>query len=205
MTFGVQEVLIATGAILMTWVFNNVKLREGVTDWFVSKLGMNSYKITNHNVKTTLKSIKLEASQTDFDNELKTKLYHFYINNVIDNMTDLVDEIFLFEKKMSLEESKNKIKDLMYDKLFKIDAIMDKSVLMPTVLQNKFDKCKNYLNLQQKYAIENSLSAVNKKLLLIQVCDAIENNSRWFLFYTTEMFENFNGAFKDLKNEDIFK
>ena len=46
---------------------------------------------------------------------------------------------------------------------------------------------------------------MTKKILLIQVLDAIETNSRWFLFYNTEMFDNFNGHFDSLTRKDVFK
>jgi hypothetical protein len=75
MTLSLEQVLIAVGAILMTWIFNNTKLREGITDWFVSRLGIDSYNINNHNVKVSLKSIKFEAKLNEFDNPLKTRNY----------------------------------------------------------------------------------------------------------------------------------
>ena len=58
---------------------------------------------------------------------------------------------------------------------------------------------------QSTYAIENALQSPNKSILLIQVLDAIETNSRWFLFYNTEMFDNFNGHFDTIARKDIFK
>ena len=92
----------------------------------------------------------------------------------------------------------------MLDTLSNINDEIDTKVEMPNQLQDKFDKFRNYLTMQHTYAIENALQANNKKLLLIQVFDAIENNSRWFLFYSTEMFDNFNGYFDMLSRNDVF-
>jgi hypothetical protein len=205
MNFGLQELLIASGAILATWIFNNVKLREGVTDWFVSRLGVDSYNISNHNVKENIKSLKLEAVSTQYDNEIKEELYLFYVELVLNNMIEIIDDILLKEKKMSFEELKKHIKNTVYDKLDNINVIIKNKIQMPSELQNKFDKFKNYLTLQHSYAIEHALQSPNKKLLLIQVFDAIENNNRWFLFYSTEMFDNFNGHFDTLTRADVFK
>lgn len=205
MTFSIEQVLIAVGAILMTWIFNNTKLREGITDWFVSRLGIDSYNISNHNVKVSLKSIKFEAKLNEFDNPLKTELYHYYIETVLDNMDEFVAEILSKEKKLSFEETKKLIKNTMYDKLTYINKEIDRTINMPGPLQDKFDKFRNYLTMQHTYAIEHALQSANKKLLLVQVLDAVENNSRWFLFYSTEMFDNFNGHFDTLTRRDVFK
>lgn len=205
MTLSLEQILIAVGAILMTWIFNNTKLREGITDWFVSRLGIDSYNINNHNIKVSLKSIKFEAKLNEFDNPLKTELYHYYIETVLDNMDEFVAEILLKEKKLSFEETKKLIKNTMYDKLTHINKEIDRKINMPGSLQDKFDKFRNYLTMQHTYAIENSLQSANKKLLLVQVLDAVENNSRWFLFYSTEMFDNFNGHFDTLTRRDVFK
>lgn len=204
MSFGIQEILVAIGAVLTTWIFNNVKLREGVTDWFVSRLGVGNYNIKNHNILVSLKSIKFESKLNEFDNGLKTELYHYYIDKVLENMNQLVDDILEKEKKLSLDDTKKMIKNLMLDTLSNINTEIDTKVSMPNQLQDKFDKFRNYLTMQHTYAIENALQANNKKLLLIQVFDAIENNSRWFLFYSTEMFDNFNGYFDMLSRNDVF-
>lgn len=204
MTFGTEEVLIAIGAVITTWVLNNSKLKEGMTDWFVARLGIDTYNIQNHNVKETLKKLKFESKLTEFDNALKTELYHFYIETVVDAMNELVVDILTNEKKLSLEETKKLIKNSLYDKLSYIQNNVDSKIKMPDPLEEKFNRFRNYLTLQHTYAVENALQSSNKKLLLVQVLDAIENNSRWFLFYTTEMMENFNGHFDSLKKSDVF-
>lgn len=204
MTFNFEQLLIAVGAILMTWIFNNTKLREGITDWFISRLGKDSYNVNNHNVSVSLKSIKFESKLNEFDNPLKTELYHYYIDTVLTNMEDLVNEILTKEKKLTFEDTKKLIKNTMYDKLTHINTQIDQNINMPNPLQDKFDKFRNYLTMQHTYAIDHALQSPNKKLLLIQVLDAIDNNSRWFLFYSTEMFDNFNGHFDALSRKDIF-
>lgn len=204
MTFGTEEVLIAIGAVITTWVLNNSKLKEGMTDWFVARLGIDTYNIQNHNVKETLKKLKFESKLTEFDNALKTELYHFYIETVVDAMNELVVDILTNEKKLSLEETKKLIKNSLYDKLSYIQNNVDSKIKMPDPLEEKFNRFRNYLTLQHTYAVENALQSSNKKLLLVQVLDAIENNNRWFLFYTTEMMENFNGHFDSLKKSDVF-
>lgn len=201
---GWTEILIGVGAVLGTWVFNNYKLKDGVTEWFVARLSKSSYDISNHNVKTTTKALKFEAKLTEFDNKLKTELYHFYISTVIDAMENLICEILEQEKKLNFHNTKKLIKNTMYDKLEYINVHINKNIYMPDELQSKFDKFRNYLTLQHTYAIEHALQAPNKKILLIQTFDAVENNSRWFLFYATEMFEAFNGYFDTLEKKDIF-
>lgn len=204
MIFGTNEVLIAVGAILTTWILNNSKLKEGTTDWFVGRLGLDTYNIQNHNVKESLKKLKFESKLTEFDNALKTELFHYYIETVIDAMNELVIDILSQEKKLSLEETKRLIKNSLYDKLSYIQNNIDNKIKMPDPLQDKFDRFRNYLTLQHTYAVENALQSSNKKLLLVQVLDAIENNSRWFLFYSTEMMESFNGHFDSLSKKDVF-
>jgi hypothetical protein len=198
------QILIAIGAVLGTWVFNNYKLKDGVTDWFISKLSSNTYDISNHNVNTTLKALKFESKLTEFDNSLKKELYQFYIDIVIDSMQEMVIEILEKEKKLNFHNTKKLIKHTMYDKLEYINIHINRNINMPKELSVKFDKFRNYLTLQHTYAIEHALQAPNKKILLIQTFDAIENNSRWFLFYSTEMFETFNGHFDSLNRKNIF-
>lgn len=201
---GITEILIGVGAVLGTWVFNNYKLKDGITEWFINRLSNNHYDISNHNVKTTLKSLKFEAKLTNFDNKLKTELYHFYISCVLDAMDELICDVLKNEKKNNFHNTKKHIKHNMYDKLEFINISINKNINMPDELQNKFDKFRNYLTLQHTYAIEHALQAPNKKILLLQTFDAVENNSRWFLFYVTEMFETFNGVFDTLNKNDVF-
>lgn len=204
MVVGLNEILIACGSILTTWVLFNNKLKEGITEWVVSRLGIDSYNINNHNAKESLKALKFESKLTEFDNPLKTELFQYYIAIVLDTMNELIIDILSKQKDLSLEETKRLIKNTMYDKLSYINSQIDSRVKMPVSLQDKFDKFRNYLTLQHTYAIDNALQSANKKLLLVQVFDAIENNSRWFLFYSTEMFENFNGHFDTLSKKDVF-
>lgn len=200
-----DQILIAAGAVLTTWVFNNTKLREGITDWFLKTIGRDKFDIKSHSVTETLKALKFESKLTEYDNKLKTELFHFYIEVVLNTMGELVQYILANENKLSLEDTKKLIKNHMYDKLLYINTELDTKIKMPDILQNKFDRFTNYLNMQHTYAIENALQATSKKILLIQVFDAIETNSRWFLFYNTEMFDNFNGHFDSITRKDIFK
>lgn len=200
-----DQVLIAAGAVLTTWIFNNTRLREGVTDSALRFLGRDKFDIKNHTVTETLKALKFECKLTDYDNKLKTELFHFYIEVVLNTMNELIENILKEESKLSLEDTKKLIKNTMYDKLLYINTELDTKIKMPDVLQTKFDRFTNYLNMQHTYAIENALQATSKKILLIQVFDAIETNSRWFLFYNTEMFDNFNGHFDSISRKDIFK
>lgn len=200
-----DQVLIAAGAVLTTWIFNNTKLREGTTDWFLRFIGRDKFNIKDHSVIETLKALKFESKLTEYDNKLKTELFHFYIEVVLNTMHELVEKILEEESKLSLEDTKKFIKNSMYDKLLYINNELDSKIKMPDVLQLKFDRFTNYLNMQHTYAIENALQATSKKILLIQVLDAIETNSRWFLFYNTEMFDNFNGHFDAINRKDIFK
>lgn len=204
MVVGINEILIALGTVISIWIINNYKLKEGITSWFVERLGIDTYDIKNHNIKETLKKIILESKLTEFDNDLKTELYHYYIYIVISHMHLLIIDIIDKQKTLSLEETKKIVKNTLYDKLHEIEKDIDHTIKLPNVLQDKFDKFRNYLSLQHTYAVENALQSSNKKLLLIQVLDAIDNNSRWFLFYTTEMFESFNGHFEVLKRKDVF-
>jgi len=204
MTFGSEYVLITIGGILTAWILNNAKLKDGATDWFVTRLGKDPFDIQNHTVKESLKKLKFESKLTEFDNALKTELYHYYNELVIDSMNELVTDILNNEKNLALEDIKKLIKNALYDKLSHIENSIDTKIKMPAPLQDKFDKFRNYLALQHTYAVENALQSSNKKLLLVQVLDAIDNNSRWFLFYTSEMFENYNGHFDTLKRNDVF-
>lgn len=204
MTFGLEEILIGIGTFITVYVINNVKLREGITDWFVTLIGKSNYNISDHNVKETIKALKFESKLIKFDNKIKTELYHYYVETVLNAMNDLVLEIVSKEKSLNFHATKTNVKNNMYDRLAKINHDIDNTVKMPEKLQEKFDKIKNYLTKQHTYAIDNALQSPNKKLLLIQVLDAIENNSTWFLFYTTEMFDNFNGHFDILSKNDVF-
>lgn len=204
MTFGSEYILIAIGGILTTWILNNSSLKEGITNWFISHLKKDPYNIQNHNVKETLKKLKFESKLTEYDNELKSELYHYYVELFIDSMNDLVIDLLSKEKRLSLEQTKKYIKNVLYDKLSYIENDIDTKIKMPAPLQDKFDKFRNYLALQHTYAIENAIQSSHKKLLLLQVLDAIDNNSRWFLFFSSEMFENFNGHFDVLNRTDVF-
>lgn len=204
MSFGIEEILIGVGTFITVYIINNAKLREGITDWFVTLIGKSNYNISDHNVKESIKALKFESKLIKFDNKIKTELYHYYVETVLNAMNDLALEIVSKEKSLNFHATKTNIKNNMYDRLSKINEDIDNTIKMPEKLQEKFDKIKNYLTKQHTYAIDNALQSPNKKLLLVQVLDAIENNSTWFLFYTTEMFENFNGHFDALTKKEVF-
>jgi len=203
-SIGINEILAGLGIFLTTYIISNIKLREGVTEWFVNFIGKNNYDISQHNIIEDIKKLIFESILNEYDNKLKTELYHFYTNLVLETMSDFSKLIIEKEKKLSFQELKSFIKNNMYDKFGKMNIDIDKNISMPKDLQIKFDKLNNYLTKQHTYSIDNALQSPNKKLLLIQVLDAIYHNSRWFLFYTTEMFENFNGHFDKLSKKDIF-
>lgn len=202
MEFGLNEILIAVGGILMTWIFNNAKLREGLTDLILSKVG-NNYDISTYNVQTSLKSLRFEAKLTNFDNHVKTELYQYYVDEFFNIMNDIITEL-LDNKKLKFHEIKTFIKHAMYERLTLLNEKIDKEIKLPDELNDKFTQFRKYLTLQYSYVIEHALHAQNKKIMLIQVLDAIDNNSRWFLFYCTEMFNNFNGKFETLTIDDVF-
>jgi len=204
MTFGLVEIMTGIGGFLTIYIINNARLKEGITDWVLGVFGRNTYDITDHNVREQLKALKFDSILNEFDNKIKTDLYHYYVETVLNTMHDLVSDILDNQKKMNFSALKAHVKNNMYDRLSSIDIEIDKHVSMPDQLQEKFDKFRNYLTKQHTYSIDNALHASNKKLLLVQVLDAIENNSRWFLFYTTEMMENFNGHFDALSRSDVF-
>lgn len=198
------QILSSIGAILGVWIFYNTKLKDGITDIFLNWIGKNTYDINNHNVLTTIKSLIFSSRLNNYDNQLKTELYHLYVETVLNEMNDMITKILNNQKKLNFEEIKKLIKNEIYDALSKVNKDIDNKVLMPTELQGKFNKFRNYLTKQHTYAVEHALQAPNKKILMIQVFDAIENNSRWFLFYSTEMFEMFNGHFDNIKKSDVF-
>lgn len=204
MPIGVSEILAGLGIFLTTYVVSNVKLREGVTEWFVNLLGKSNYDISQHNIIEDIKKLVFESELNEYNNKLKTELYYFYTSTVLNTMSDFAELIIEKEKKLTFQQLKSFIKINMYDKFGKMNLSIDKSIRMPDDLQSKFDKLNNYLTKQHTYSIDNALQSPNKKLLLVQVLDAIYHNSRWFLFYTTEMFENFNGHFDQLKKKDVF-
>lgn len=201
----IGNILLGLGAFFTFYIINNTKLRDGVTEWFLNFIGKGKFDITTHNVKDTIQDLKFKSKHTEFNNALKTDLYHFYVEKVLVTMETLVDEIIEAEKQKNLRDFKSFIKQKMYNRLSEINEEIDRRVLMPDPLQDKFDKFKNYLTKQHTHAIDNALSVNNKKLMSIKVLDAIEHNSMWFLFYTTEMFENFNGHFNNLQKSDVFK
>ena len=121
MSFGIEEILIGIGTFVTVYIINNSKLREGITDWFINLIGKNNYNISDHNVKESIKALKFEANLTEFDNKIKTDLYHYYVETVLNTMNDLVLEILEKEKSLNFHSTKTNIKNNMYDKLSQIN------------------------------------------------------------------------------------
>lgn len=204
MNVGTQEIIIASGAIVSTWIFNNVRLREGITEWFVSNLGSKNYTAEMHSVLETIKGLQYEAQLEDFENKLKEELYKWYINTTLDGFVEFINEYIQINRKLKLEDLKKETKNILYNKLSGIRNKVDQSIKMPEELQSKFNQFRNYLDKQILDILEKSLSANSRSVLNIQLLDALETNTRWMVFYTTSMFENFNGHFDHLKRKDIF-
>lgn len=204
MTFGLEHVGIALGAILTTWILNNGKLKEGLTEWFINKVGSGKFDVDDHTVVETIKGLIYEASIQEFDNDLKEELYKFYIETSLFYFIKFTNRYSELSKTKKLVELKKETKVLLYSTLKELKDLIDSSIKMPAVLQNRFDTFRNYLDKQHIYVLEKALNANSKTLLNIQLLDALETNIRWMFFYTTDMFEGFNGQFNKLTKDEIF-
>lgn len=204
MTFGLEHLGIAAGAIFTTWVVQNSKLKEGLTEWFINKVGSGKFDAEMHTVLETIKGLQYESQLEDFENKLKEDLYKWYINATLQCYSEFINEYMVLSKGIKLEELKKQTKLLLYAKLNEVRDNIESSIKMPEPLQSKFDSFRNYLDKQMITVLEKSLTANTKSLLNIQLLDALETNIRWMVFYTTSMFENFNGKFDGLSKKDVF-
>lgn len=199
------EILIGAGTLITIYIIQNTELKEGLTSLFLDRVKNNGFKIEDHMVKDTLIDLKFKTKHTNFDNNIKNEIYHYYVETTLVTMEYLVDNILFNYKDMRLNELKIHIKSNLYDKLSEINSEFDKRILLPEELSPKFNKFKNYLTKQHTYAIDNALKINHKHMLVIKVLDAIESNSMWFIFYTNEMFTNFNGHFDSLNKDDVLR
>lgn len=204
MIFGLEHLGIAVGAVLTTWVVQNTKLKEGLTEWFIDKVGSGRFDAEMHTVLETVKGLQYESQLQDFDNKLKEDLYKWYINATLQCYAEFINEYMVLSKSTKLDELKRQAKLLLYAKLSEVRNTIELTIKMPEPLQGKFDSFRNYLDKQMIVVLEKSLSANTKSLLNVQLLDALETNIRWMVFYTTSMFENFNGKFDDLSKRDVF-
>ena len=204
MIFGLQEVGIAVGAIITTWIVQNTELKDGLTEWFIDKIGSDRFDADMHSVLETIKGLQYESQLEDFDNKLKEDLYKWYINATLQCYSEFINEYIILSKNTKLDELKKQTKLLLYKKLSEVRNTTETTIKMPDPLQGKFDSFRNYLDKQMLAILEKSLVANTKSLLNIQLLDALETNIRWMVFYTTSMFENFNGRFDNLTKRDIF-
>ena len=200
----VESVGVAASAMFATYVINNSKLREHITDWFIERIGMGSVKYKTHPIHETIKQMMLESHLVELDNKLKEELYKYFIKCVLDTIKNIADSCLAKEKKLNLEATKKIIRSIVLDNLNNMRLQIDENIKMPDDLQDKFDRFRNYLTKQLINTIEHSLTSTSKKILLLQFLDSLEINTRWFFFYTTEMFENFNGHFNHLDRKDVF-
>lgn len=201
----ITNILLGLGTLFTVYVIQNEKLRDGITELFLTFLSRNKYDDDDHNIFDTLSSHKFKANHTTFDNPVKTELYHFYVDQVLSAMENMANTIKDNKKEKKLRKLKSIIKTTMYDNLYEIKHELDNRIVLPDELNNQFNDFKNYLTKQITYSTDNAMLVNNRKLLIMKVYDAIENNAMWFLFYTTEMFTNFNGDFDDLERNDVFK
>ncbi len=204
MTFGLEHIGVAIGAIITTWVLNNNKLKEGLTDWFVNKVGSGKFDVHDHSVIESIKGLMYEANIQEFDSDLKEELYKFYVETTLFYFIKFTNSYAELSKTKKLNDLKKETKVLLYSTLKELKTLIDSSIKMPDVLQSKFDTFRNYLDKQHIYVLEKALTAHTKSLLNIQLLDALETNIRWMFFYTTDMFEGFNGHFNHLTRDEVF-
>lgn len=204
MTFGTEQVLMVIAAVLTTYIVQNIKLREGLTEWLVTKMGRSRFTAEDHTVLETIKGLQYESHIQEFDNKLKENLYNYYINTCLTYFSEFAESYIKLSKEKNLADLKKETKLLLYTTLNSLKNNIDSTIKMPDVLQDKFDTFRNYLDKQHIYVLEKALHAPTKSLLNIQLLDALETNIRWMFFYATDMFEGFNGHFDSLFKNDIF-
>lgn len=204
--FTTNNILVSLATIFTFWVLQNKGLRDGVTEWFINKKLKKRNSIKDHNVLISLEQIKYKLNRVQFEEKLKTELFIFYTTIFIDNMEEFVKSILTQYKNLSLVELKKTITLEMLKTLKDIDSKIEDTIQMPDELQHQFNTFSNYLSIHHTEEIENVLSIANNKDVLVDlIFNTVASNSSWCLFYTTAMFERFNGKFKKLSKEDIFK
>lgn len=199
-----EQVIVILGAVITTWLAQNTKLRESITGAFIEKFGISTYKFSHHNIHNTIKELKFKSTLVDFDYRLKEDVYRYYVNTILSGSSDFVNDILAKEQKMSLEQIRKYIRSSLYDRLTELQNTINNTLHMPSELQDKFNRFRNYLSEQITYNIEYSLGSPTKKILILQILDSVDINCRWFFFYTTEMFDDFNGHFSGLEKKDVF-
>ena len=204
MTFGTEQVLMVLAAVVTTYIVQNIKLREGLTEFIIYKLSKGKFNAEDHTVLETIKGLQYESHIQEFDNKLKENLYNYYINTCLSYFGQFTESYIKMSKDKNLKDLKKETKLLLYSTLKDLKNNIDSAVKMPEILQDKFDTFRNYLDKQHIYVLEKALTAPTKSLLNIQLLDALETNIRWMFFYTTDMFEGFNGHFDSLAKHDIF-
>src|ERR1039457_146717 len=187
MTFGTEQVLMVLAAVLTTYIVQNLKLREGITEWLVNKMGRSRFTAEDHTVLETIKGLQYESHIQEFDNKLKENLYNYYINTCLTYFSEFAESYIKLSKEKSLVDLKKETKLLLYTTLNSLKNNIDSAIKMPDVLQDKFDTFRNYLDKQHIYVLEKALHAPTKSLLNIQLLDALETNIRWMFFYATDM------------------
>lgn len=203
-------VLTGFGGFVGLWVIQNSKLKEGMTDHFLSMLGKFGSKkipLRSHRAFIIIKNYENQLNLFLFNNHTKSLFYKEFVGIIFKNIVNMADKIVTKHDK--------KEKDIEYviaDEIENCKAAIDKDVfkklIVPKSIENKIDHWKSLMIESIRISVQ---SLVNDDM----------NNSNYFKVYRTLdifltftnfitgtgsiLFNNINGAFDHLEAHQIYK
>ena len=206
----ISYIIPAVGTLFSLWVIQNTKLKDGVTELFLSmvgKFGGKKIPLKSHRAFIMLHNYETQLNLFLFNNQTKSTFYKEFIGIIFKNIHVTMDKLVT-----AYNAGNTNVEYLIAEGIeecaTRIDADIRNKLVIPTKIENQIAHWKTLMI----NSIRNSIFAL--------INDDV-NNSDYFKVYRTLdtcltlttfitgtgsiLFNNINGAFDTLSPEDIYK
>ncbi len=192
------------------WVTNNKTLREGLSKLLLKKLNresINKIPLKEHKIFMQLKSHKNTFSNIYlFNNESKILFFQTYMDLLFKNIEVML--INIIENK----ENKNNIESLVSEELNRLLEVFNNEInstlQCPEKVEKQFTIWKTMINSELKKSVElilNDNLIESPYITVYRLCDQLVTMTNITLTTGSLTFSQMNGAFDNVKIEDVVK
>jgi len=200
----------AVGGIITLYVVQNSKLKEGFTEYILNllgKFGTKKINLKSHRAFIILRNYKNQLNLFLLEDRVKSIFYKEFIGIMFKNIL-LMAECIINRLEAGEKGMEFAIMEELENCHSKIDNDVFNMLEIPAKIQNKIEHWKTRMIASLKNSVENLITDdINNEdyFKVYRTLDAFLNFSIYVTSTGSILFNDINGAFKDMELDDIYK
>ncbi len=197
---------------ITTWIINNTKLKEGITDKFLSmvgKFGSRKIDLKNHKAFIIVKNYENHLNLFLFNGHTKSVFYKEFIGIIFKHITQMMEDVISNFQSNNIKEN---VEFYIVEKLElarkSINEEIEEKLNIPIKIQNQIDHWKSLMLNSLRSTIEQLITDDSNDegyFKVYRTLDAILTTANFITGTGSILFNNINGAFDEITIENIYK